>query len=215
MTRTVTFKPDGAAALARSEEDTPEDRRRNDLWYRRNISTEEDIELQHLLVNYRSELERMRRLSKEQREDLEWIEDNSPEERMEMLREKADWDRVMLSCGALARSANGTIGPGPRHSKMKDYEANKSDILSGRLWISSSSGRIYPSTGKDGTAPPPPMPQGRMTSREVSERKTWLFNLPLIGQRARIDAVRRLRDQGFELTEEQDIDLRYLRDLLQ
>ena len=54
-----------------------------------------------------------------------------------------------------------------------------------------------------------------MTRKEIENRKTWLYNLPLGGQRARIGAVRRLRDAEFPLTEEQEVDLEYLRELLQ
>ena len=42
-----------------------------------------------------------------------------------------------------------------------------------------------------------------------------MYNLPLGGQRARITAIRRLRDAEFPLTEEQELDLEYLRELLQ
>ena len=60
-----------------------------------------------------------------------------------------------------------------------------------------------------------PKSEERMDRRRTEERKTWLYNLPLGGQRARITAIRRLRDAEFPLTEEQELDLEYLRELLQ
>ena len=53
-----------------------------------------------------------------------------------------------------------------------------------------------------------------VTQEEIDERKTWCFNLSVIGQRARLEALKRLRDLGFELREEQQIDYDYLKEAL-
>ena len=193
-----------------------DDERREELWSARKRSSQEEMELQRLLLDYRGQLKRMRHLSNKQREDLEWITANPPEDRMEELRIEADWERILLQGGALRRSANGTIGPGPYHHLKEDYEANKQDLLDKKMRISASTGRVVPpivdeSAKIDGAE----TNAEKMSRREIAERKTWLFRLSLGGQRARIAAIRRLRDADFPLTEQQGIDLEYLRDLLQ
>ena len=174
------------------------------------------MELQRLLVSYRTRLRRMRVLNKRQRDDLAWIESRPPEERMAELRAEADWERVLLQGDALRRSANGTVGPGPYFHLVEDYEANRRDILERRLRISVSTGKVVPPIIEDGAKNwEERLPFEKMTRREIEERKTWLYNLPLGGQRARIMAIRRLRDADFPLSEEQNVDLEYLRELLQ
>ena len=112
--------------------------------------------------------------------------------------------------------ASGVVGPGPRHAQRGEYEANKADILAGRLRISVSTGKVFPVTDESGRRlAVAPSDERRMSPREIDERRTWCFNLPLMGQRARIEAIRRVRDAGYELTEEQQVDIVYLRELLQ
>ena len=193
-----------------------EDERREELWVSDTRTNKEEVELQRLLVSYRTKLRRMRVLNSRQREDLAWIEARPPETRMAELRVEADWERALLQGGAFRRSANGTIGPGPYHHLIEDYEANQKDILERRMRISTTTGKVVPPIVEDGAVGGEERaPEPKTSRREKEERKTWLYNLPLGGQRARIAAIRRLRDADFPLTEEQHVDLEYLRDLLQ
>ena len=134
---------------------------------------------------------------------------------MEKLRLNFEWERILIRGSALARSANGTVGPGPRHHLIRDYEANKQDMLDQRLRISTKTGQIVPWTYEPGQEIPPVPRRARMTAKEVDDRKTWCFNLDLGAQRARLEAVKRLKGIGYELTEEQKIDYTYLKELLQ
>ena len=168
-----------------------------------------------MLVDYRNRLERIRSPSTRQKEDLCWIRANPPEDKMEELRLKFEWDRILIRGGALAKSANGTVGPGPRFHLIRDYEANKQDMMDKMLRISVTTGQIVPWTYPPDQEIPSLPPREPLTRREVENRKTWCFNLDLGAQRARLEAVKRLRGIWRELTEEQLIDYNYLKDLLQ
>ena len=113
------------------------------------------------------------------------------------------------------RSANGTIGPGPRFHLIRDYEASKQEMLDKRMRISVTTGQVVPWTYDPGQEIPPLPRRARLTPKEVEDRKTWCFNLELGAQRARLEAVKRLKGIGYELSEEQTIDYNYLRELLQ
>ena len=208
----------GSARRSRTEEDdvvvmdmvTQEDKRRKALWSKMHLNVAEDIELQRLLLKHRDRLEGMRRLNREQEEDLARIRSNPPEKKLTSLRERSDWERIMLLVGAHAQSASGVIGPGPRFVRMEEYRASKADILAGRMRIRNSTGQVVPTeVGKGRQAR-----AASMTQEEIDERKTWCFNLSVIGQRARLEALKRLRDLGFELREEQQIDYDYLKEAL-
>ena len=88
-------------------------------------------------------------------------------------------------------------------------------MLDKRMRISTTTGQIVPWTYAPGQQIPPLPRRDPLTVREVEERKTWCFNLDLGAQRARLEAIRRVRDIGHELSEEQTLDYDYLKDLLQ
>ena len=203
--------PEETDEVVVTSEVTAADKRRALLWSKSHLSLDEDIELQQLLISYRRKIEQMAKPNQDAKADLAYILSNPPEERLRSLRVRKNWERFLTLAGALRFSANGTIGPGPRYYKLEEYEANKPDILAGRLRISSSTGKVIPVESRQ--APPPPR-RTLLTRKEVEERKRWLFELPLMAQRARFDAVKKLDDLRYQLTEEQKVDLEYLKDIL-
>ena len=156
-------------------------------------------------------LERLRRLTPEhEEEDLKWIQARSPESKLAKLRDDSDWERTLLLASVFKLNGEGTLIPGPRHGRLEEYRANRTDILAKKLRIRQSTGQVVPV--EDGQAGEPPVQP--MTRREIEERKSWCFNLSIMGQRARVEAIKRLRDNGFALSEAQQIDYDYLREIL-
>ena len=146
-----------------------DDERREELWYAESRTPKEEMELQRLLLEYRGQLRRLRKLTEKQADDLAWIFSNPPEERMEELRVKADWERALLLGGALRRSASGTVGPGPYHHLREDYEANRQDILDKRLRILASTGRVVPPIVEEGV---PCQVRGPKLEERMDRRRT-------------------------------------------
>ena len=163
------------------------------------------------MIEYRRKLEKLKTLDCDQRADLAWILDHTPEDRLRRLRVRKNWERILTDAGALRFSRNGTVGPGPRYYKIEEYEASKPDILAGRLRISASTGKVIPV--EDRQAPPPPR-RAPLTHRETEDRRRWCLDLPLMAQRARYDAVKKLADLRYKLTEEQKVDYDCLKEAL-
>ena len=182
-----------------TDEVTAEDKRRALLWYKLHLTMDEDIELQELLVEHRSRLEHLRKLSWEQQADLAKILAHPPEDRLTMLRDKKEWERILLQAGALRTGASGVVGPGPRQVRMAEYNANKTDILLGKMRISHSTGKVVPAGVDARQAQAPLARTEELTETEKEERKAWLRSLPVIGQRARIEDRGDLEAEGAQV----------------
>ena len=173
----------------------------------------EEQELQGLLLKYRARLERLRRLSKEQTADLEWIRAHPPEDRLTEIRQEHEWTRLMLDNGVYTEAAGGKFLEGPNFSRLCDYEVNKDGLLNRCLRICSQ-GIVIPVKMEAGRVVPLPAENKELTPSEAVARKNWLFGLTAAERLARLQAVERMAYHKMELSELEKFDKTYLRELL-
>ena len=194
-------------------EEKSEAARREELWSKGEVTAEEDQELQTLLIRYKAELERIRRLSSEQQEDLKWLRANPPDVRLTQLRKDFEWTKLMVENGVLLENGAGQRSPGPNHSRLRDYEVNKDGLLSKRLRISSQ-GLVKPVLLEGGKQVPLPEDNRVLEAWEVTVRKNWLFGLNSAERLARLQALERMAYHRLTLSEIEKLDKEYLRELL-